>query len=381
MRRRLYHDYLGAKFLKRAASQAGFRSPDVLENFIMDFEVHNMVSSRLDVCLRGGMAAPFYLDSGAMRLSRDVDLFVFEPEDAARAAMQDLALKQDDYGIRINKLPQHPSFPHLPLAQYNVEYRSALGQTSTIKLDLLCDPQIKAVPDRVVRRGFNLGCFSTRHSVRLLDHGALVADKITSLSEPPVGYGAERRGQMHKQMYDIALLLKGRPRADLAGLIDAYRLLASAKSSYAGHGGSAVHSPAKIMAGVFSSVLALLDRERGFALTREFSDGFSAFKGTYLGSLPYARADHQANALLVALFAARMLKRLAGAGGTNTMDEFHRRTIGMLLSLGNPSTRLAAERDVKEAIQADDPTPARYASMLPDVAYLVHRIRLEEEGS
>ena len=175
------------------------------------------------------------------------------------------------------------------------------------------------------------------------------------------------------------LLLKCRPRADLAGLIDAYRLLASAKSSYAGHGGSAVPSPAKIMAGVFSSVLAPLDRERGFALTREFSDGFSAFKGTYLGSLPYARADHQANALLVALFAARMLKRLAGASGTDSMDEFHRRTIGMLLSLGNPSTRLAAERAVKEAIQADDPTPARYASMLPDVAYLVHRIRLEEE--
>lgn len=177
--------------------------PDVLENFIMDFEVHNMVSSRLDACLRGGMAAPFYLDSGAMRLSRDMDPFVLEPEDAARAAMQDLALKQDDYGIRINRLPQHSSFPHLPLAQYNVEYRSALGRTSTIKLDLLCDPRIKAVPDRVVRRGFNLVCFPTQHSVRLLDHGALVADKITSLSEPPVGYGAERRGRMHKQTCDV----------------------------------------------------------------------------------------------------------------------------------------------------------------------------------
>ena len=110
MRRRLYHDYLGAKFLKRTASQAGFQSPDVLENFIMDFEVHNMVSSRLDTCLRGGMAAPFYLDSGAMRLSRDVDLFVFEPEDAARAAMQDLELKQDDYDIKIIELPRHPNF-------------------------------------------------------------------------------------------------------------------------------------------------------------------------------------------------------------------------------------------------------------------------------
>lgn len=94
------HDYLGAKLLERAASQAGFQSPDALENFVMDFEARNMASSRLDSCLRGGVAAPFP-DSGAVRLSRDVDLFVLEPGDAARAEMQDLALRQVDYGTRI----------------------------------------------------------------------------------------------------------------------------------------------------------------------------------------------------------------------------------------------------------------------------------------
>lgn len=67
----------------------------------------------------------------------------------------------------------------------------------------MCDPRIKAVPDRVVRRGFNLGRFPTQHSARMLDHGALVADKITSLSEPPIGCGAERRGRMHKQTCDM----------------------------------------------------------------------------------------------------------------------------------------------------------------------------------
>lgn len=118
----------------------------------MDFEVYNMVSSRLDTCLRGGMAAPFYLDSGAMRLSRDVDLFVLELGDAARAEMQDHELKQDDYGIRISKLPRHPNFQHLPLAQYKIEYHSALGRTGTIKLDLLCDPRIRTVPDRAPAR-------------------------------------------------------------------------------------------------------------------------------------------------------------------------------------------------------------------------------------
>ena len=66
----------------------------------MDFEARNMASSRLDSCLRGGVAAPFP-DSGAVRLSRDVDLFVLEPGDAARAEMQDLALRQVDYGTRI----------------------------------------------------------------------------------------------------------------------------------------------------------------------------------------------------------------------------------------------------------------------------------------
>ena len=43
-------------------------------------------------------------------------------------------------------------------------------------------------------------------------------------------------------------------------------------------------------------------------------------------------------------------------------------------------TRPAAGRAVKDAIDADDSLPGSCAGMLPDVAYLVHKIRLEEHS-
>lgn len=87
-----------------------------------------------------------------MRLSRDMDLFVLELGDATCTEMQDLELRQVDYGTRISRLPRHPGFQHLPLAQYKIEYHSALGRTGTIKLDLLYDPRIRTVPDRAPAR-------------------------------------------------------------------------------------------------------------------------------------------------------------------------------------------------------------------------------------
>ena len=378
--KRSYHAYLEGKFLERAARESGFRDPNTLENFIMDFEVYNIVRSRLDVCLRGGMAVPFYLDRGTMRLSRDIDMLVFEQKDAARAKMHNLQLRQDDYGIKIAELQTHQNLKHLPLAQYKIHYRSASGSTNAIKLDLLCDPQIKTVPCKVVGHGFGLRCFSTQHEVRLLDHGALVADKITSLSEPPVGYGEEQRNQMHKQIYDIALLLKSRPRADLGRLAKAYDLLASAKGSYARRGETDGPSPVEIMAGVSQSVLGLLNHERAFSLTQEFSNGFSAFKSTYIGGLPYRRTDHHADTLLVALFAARLLRLIKSGADAGPIGKSHLQTIEILRKLGRPSTRPTAEQAVKDSINADDSSPDRYASMLPDVAYLVHKIRLEEHS-
>lgn len=375
--RRTYSDFLTAEFLGSAASMAGFQDPGPLEDFVMDFEMHNVIRGRLDTCLRGGMAVPFHLEREMMRVSRDVDLFAFETVERASRAMQDLAARQGEYDLQVNREDANPALSHLPLLQYKIRYKSAFGQTRIVKLDIFCDPRLKGVPCEAVKSGFGLKFFSTRHPIRVLDDVALIADKITSLSDAPVGYGEERRGQMHKQIYDIASLLRRLPDIDLPKLIDAYKLLASSKGSFHARRGEPGPSAEKIAAGVPSSILALLDSEKNMALTREFSNGFSSFKGTYLGGTRYPRIDHHANTLLVVLFSKRLLDGLTGAVGVSRLKGLHRQTVEILSGLESPSLRPATTKTVKESIRADDPSPDRYKHMLAGAAYLTHRIRLE----
>ena len=49
--KRTYRDYLNVEFLNGAISKTGFRDTGPLEDFIMDFELHNIVRGRLDACL------------------------------------------------------------------------------------------------------------------------------------------------------------------------------------------------------------------------------------------------------------------------------------------------------------------------------------------
>ena len=376
--KRTYHDYLNVEFFNNTISKTGFRDTGPLEDFIMDFELHNMVRGRLDACLRGGMAVPFYINRGAIRVSRDVDMFAFETAKDAGMAMDDLAAHQSEYNIHVKKWQASPALRHLPLLQYKVGYKSTLGQARTIKLDIFCDPRLRDVPCKTATSGFDLKYFSTKHPVRMLDHIALVADKITSLSDAPVGYGPERRNQMHKQIYDIASLLRRLSDIDMAKLLGAYGLLASSKGSFhARHGMPGGPSAEDIASSVPSSVLALLDRDKNMALTREFSNGFSSFKGTYLGANRYQRTDHHANTLLVVLFSKRMLDGLTGAVDVTYLAELHRQTVAILSNLEDPLLRPATEKTVRESIRATDPLPGRYKHMLTDAAYLAHRIRME----
>lgn len=376
--KRTYHDYLNVEFLKGTISKTGFRDTGPLEDFIMDFELHNIVRGRLDACLRGGMAAPFYINRGAIRVSRDVDMFAFETTKHTEMVMDDLEARQSEYSIDVKKWQTNPALRHLPLLQYKVGYKSTFGRARTVKLDIFCDPRLKDVPCTTARSGFDLKYFSSKHPIRMLAHVALVADKITSLSDAPVGYGAERRNQMHKQIYDIASLLRRLSDIDLAKLLGAYRLLASSKGSFhARHDMPNGPSAEEIASSVPSSVLALLDLDKNMALTREFSNGFSSFKGTYLGANRYQRTDHHANTLLVVLFSKRMLDGLTGAVDVTYLAELHRQTIEILSNLEDPSLRPATEKTVRESIKATDPMPGRYNHMLADAAYLAHRIRME----
>lgn len=116
--KRVYGAILSAAFLQGAASRAGLRDASPLEDFVMDFELHSIISGKLAVCLRGGTAAPFYIDRGAVRLSKDIDLFAFEELEVTRAKVRELAAEQAASGVVIEEQAASPKLAHLPLLQY-----------------------------------------------------------------------------------------------------------------------------------------------------------------------------------------------------------------------------------------------------------------------
>lgn len=374
--RRVYDGVLSAALLKDAASRAGLRDASLLEDFVMDFELHNIIRGRLDVCLRGGMAVPFYIDRGAVRLSKDIDLFVFEGVEDTRAKVLELADEQAANGVVIKEQTVGPKLAGLPLLQYRIGYDSVFGSTRDIKADLFCSPELKGVPVTIRKSGADLRHFATRHEVILLDRHALIADKLTSLSEETVGYGPSRRREFHKQIYDIASLLQALPRIDPLKLVDAYKLLATRKGMPASGTPVRQFSPAAIAEDVVDTILRLADLDNGRP-RQGFAEGYAEFQMNYLGDTPRHPSTQYADALLTALFAKRLLNRLQNSISAESMQDLHNRTNRVILSLKQPPLEKATAKIVKDIIKANDPLPGRYDRMHPSVAYLTHLLRTE----
>ena len=73
-----YGDLVEKARLDEKGRALGLNNPSVFETYIMNFEIHKLLNHTLRGCVHGGMAVPFYLESKHQRLSRDVDLYVFE---------------------------------------------------------------------------------------------------------------------------------------------------------------------------------------------------------------------------------------------------------------------------------------------------------------
>ena len=374
--KRVYGGILNAAFLQGAASRAGLRDASLLEDFVMDFELHSIISGKLAVCLRGGMAAPFYIDRGAVRLSKDIDLFVFEELEVTRAKVRELAAEQAASGVVIEEQEASSKLAHLPLLQYRIRYDSVSGTTRDIKADLFCSPELKCIPVTTRKSGADLGHFTTRHEVVLLDHHALIADKLTSLSEKTVGYSAARRREFHKQVYDIASLLRALPLIDPQKLIEAYNLLATRKGAPSPETPAGQFSPAAIVEDVVDTILRLSDLDNGRP-SQGFAKGYAEFQMYYLGDTPRHPSTQYTDALLIALFAKRLLGMLKNELSPESMQDRHDQTVRTILSLKEPHLEKATTKIVKNAIKANDPLPNRYARMHPSVAYLTHLIRTE----
>lgn len=106
-----YGDLLKRAHMEEMGRALGLNDPSAFEAYIMNFEIHKMLGSALGGCVHGGMAVPFHLEALQQRLSRDVDLYVFEDIASVERRMSMLASSLRGRGVNIERYVPLPNAP------------------------------------------------------------------------------------------------------------------------------------------------------------------------------------------------------------------------------------------------------------------------------
>lgn len=381
MRARVYERYLTKAHIENARDRFGFDGARRVERHIMDFEVHCVISKNILGYARGGMAVPFHTPGTFARLSEDIDMYVLEGVDAARARMLGLEAELGVLGITMEEhRPAGGGLP-IPLVTYILRYASVTGVTDEVKIDLLCDARLEYLPHREFGPPLEFGHFSTLHPVVALDAGALVADKITSLSIGTIGYPPGQRHKMNKQVYDIGQLLKHMSDDQIEQAIRQYDGLALRKAGYARKSGKApAYGADDVADGVCRSLLHALGRGDRFVLEAEFKGNFAGFKGAYLGRRPYSKSAHRADTALTLLLAAVLLEHGQGGIATTSAVEVIRSAVGTLELMKTPSTRSAGKERIDGSPRPDRRLEEEIRNLPPELQYLLRQVSYVSPG-
>ena len=203
-----------------------FAHGDMVEKFVMDFELQSHIADRLDCVTRGGLCMSFH-EGWAGRMSLDVDLATALSVEAVDAVMQ-----RDHRMPKEISLERHrPKKPH-PLANlvsYKAFFDSCFGHRTHVKVDFFCDAEI-AMGSQTVKAGHKVLDFATPADMRILTRGWPLGDKLTALALDTVGLRSNRQTEVAKQVYDIGTLIRGSAMADIAEAFDAFPKLTAMKA-------------------------------------------------------------------------------------------------------------------------------------------------------
>lgn len=374
MTARAYEEYLSRERISAACGDFGFDDPRRVERHVMDFEVHRIISRNVSGYVREGMAALLYMSGYPARLSEDIDMYVFETVDAARALVFRLEAEFGALGMTMEEYKPAGGGLPIPLVTYRVWYATTKGVPDRIKIDFLCDARLEYLPHRKFGPPINLGHFSTRHPVVALDAGALVADKITSLSIGTMGYPLGQKRKMSKQVYDIGRLLRHMPDNQIGQAICQYDGLAARKCGYAREFGRApTCGTGEVTGGVCGSLLAALGIHNRFVNQDEFRDNFGGFKGTHLGRRPYSPSAHRSDALLVLLLAAALLEHGRGSTSTARAAGVVKSAVEVLKLIEDPSTRRIGRERIDGFSHPDPSLEERIQNLPPESQHLLRQ--------
>ena len=301
-----FDDALDKDNIAAISSKFGFSNHAYIEKFIMDFKINYHISQKINCFLRGGMCMPFYSELKVRRLSIDIDLITRIDVDLIDRVMEDLNNNIPDVKI-LKHHPRNPlPIPHL--ASYNVEYNSCLGKPEKIKIDCLCNVDID-LPTTSVSPDLRVMDFRIGYSPKILTRGALIGDKVTTLSIGTIGVPESRLSDIPKQIYDIATLLKSASSDDLKESLDVFEIFTKFKVKIYDNGSYTVDD---VISALDSSFHEIISFQSALTIAEKYKGPFGMFAGTYLGSAPYSKVQQITDALLVWYYSAILKKLRAG---------------------------------------------------------------------
>lgn len=233
--------------------------------------MYHIVSPQIDVVVRGGMCTLFHVSDNAHRLSNDIDFLTSLPIDQARNIVKNLDLDIETIAFDdvSDRLPDN-------LLSFRFEFGSCLEGTGRIKVDLLCgiDQNILASSQTMSPKIFNLDFVG---NYRILTKGALMADKITTLSSVDyLGISPHNPGIV-KQIYDLNCLLQQSSLDDLTSFFQIYPSILEFKTNMDNKHFTSID----IANNIHSRISDLINTDN-ISLRSSYTKLYSTFQLTYL---------------------------------------------------------------------------------------------------
>lgn len=371
-----YKDILNKDSLDAIKNDNGFRDALPLEQFIMDFEVLTHIQKVIPDCVvKGGMAVPFHLhDKGLRRLSVDIDIVTAKSRDEVIDAMKVVSEKLRGV-VNIGKphIPKGSSAKKLPLLTYFCGYKSSVDTEAELKIEIFYENkmniQSKKIEDEIEIIGFPIS-----FPLSVYDYGSLIGDKLTTLPFNTIGINPERRLDIPKQIYDIAILLKSAPdELSVQEIIDAFEKISADEISYFDNNPPSLDTILRDL-DVFST--GLLEIGTHMKLNKSYEGCLAKFTTELLGRVRYPTFIHIIDILLINVLVKLILKKFENK---IDFDVLSKKIIDILTELNRifglgMKEKKGITSELKMKYGKDSDEEKLIKNLLPEQAYLYDQL-------
>jgi len=298
------------------AHDGGFKDTFLFEKFLLDFEMHHHIKSKIYMVVRGGMGALLYAKEGSQRLSEDIDVMTPMPKSQVASIIEGFSSSLDEVqfipGKEGGRIANN-------LLQYKIKCPSSLRSACNVSIDFLCDVDPRIIQHAQLLKSPTVITLKLTHDVFALSRGALIADKMCTMSSYDT-LGLKHMHDFPKQIYDLSALLRTSNLGDLQTLFPTHlRIVGFLSQIY-----HKFYTVPAIICSAPETCSGLLDPSAESLVSARYEATYKDFQSRFLSypwkNLPRCKLDE---ILLVTLCAAHLREYAADADIYKHSTELH----------------------------------------------------------